>query len=174
MSYTLSIPLKMKANKDSLVEDFQFPYTEYKKFIKVSCNIEEHDYPKKIKNGIFCSYKVMRQDAAYYLRFFASNIAIKNGLKKICKVNKKSYPYYYYDWKIVYIIPKNDVSDFNEYLMYEDFDIHVNEEVEDINIHFHIKKSIMDIKEKEFNDLFGDNELLKNNCKDLLNRLSKY
>lgn len=173
MSYTLSIPLKIKASKDYLVEAFQFPYTEYTDFIKISCNIAEHDYPKKIKNGIFCSYKVMRQDAAYYLRFFASKVAIKNGLKKICKVNKKSYPYYYYDWKIVYIIPKNDVYDFNEYLMYENFDIHVNEEIEDINIHSHIKKSIMDVKEKEFNDLFGNNELLKNNCNKLQMRLSK-
>lgn len=171
MSYTLTVPLKTEVDNNYLITKLDIPYQRSQNFIHISSNYQEHGYAKKNKNAIFCSYKPLPPDVAYYLSFVFSEIAIHYGLRKICKVNKKSYPYYYYDSRIVYIISKEDKLDFNEYLMYDDFDIQVQNKIEDINIHAHINKNKIAISEEEFNKLFGDNELLIRNCKDFLRRM---
>jgi hypothetical protein len=172
MAYTLSIPLENKEKKEDLISAFEFPYGESKEFVKLSSKINEHDYPKKVKNGIFISYKTYKNDVKYYLEFYAQTITIRYGLKKICKINKKEYPYYYLDSRLVFVIPENDISDFNEFLMYENFNIVVYTEVDNINIFKHVERK-MDINDQDFKNLFGDNDLLKINCNELLKRLNK-
>ena len=76
------------------------------------------------------------------------------------------------DSRLVFVIPENDISDFNEFLMYENFNIVVYKEVDNINIFKHVERK-MDINDQDFKNLFGDNDLLKINCNELLKRLNK-
>ena len=181
MTNTLTIPLKPKTDRSVLVNTFKLPYSQYKKFVKVSDNMYEHDYPQEIKNAIFCSFKVIPEYLSYYLFFFASQIAIKSGLTKICIVNNKKYPYFYYCDLLMYVVPASDRNDFNSDLIYRnfsadlkyrDFNIQVVDDIEDINIHSHLDIKKMTITDEEFKRLFGDNELLKENCKALSDSIS--
>jgi hypothetical protein len=167
MGYSVSLPLLKKANKEAIMAAFNlFPYTDYNDYLSMSDDPDDHGYSKTIKNGIFYSYKCMPNDAHYYLWFFSSLIVSKFGLTKKCKVTDKSYPYFYYDGIIVYVIPKEDRSAFD----HSGLKFNVLQDVDDIDIHSHMSKKVKGTYEQEeFNLLFGDNDLLKEYCKNLLN-----
>lgn len=171
MGYTVSVPLLKKAKKEAIMAAFSlFPYTAYNDYLWMNDNPEDHGYSKSLKNGIFYSYKCMPNEAHYYLWFFSSIIVSKFGLRKKCKLTDKSYPYFLYDGITVYVIPEEDEVLFTgKFVMYQ-----VIKNVCDIDIHSHVSK---DLKEKytpeEFNLFFGDNDLLKEHCKNLLNVINK-
>jgi hypothetical protein len=107
----------------------------------------------------------MPNDAHYYLWFFSSLIVSKFGLTKKCKLTDKSYPYFYYDGIIVYVIPKEDRSAFDN----SDIMFNVLQDVDDINLHSHMSKEVKNnYTQEQFNLLFGDNDLLKEHCNILL------
>lgn len=172
MSYSLSIPLKAKIDPSNLLELFVTPYSRINDYIYASNIFEDHSYVKKLKNAIYCDYRSLPSEVRYYLYFLAGKLATKYGLTKTCKENNKKYPYFFYDKQIVYVIPKSDLIDFGD-LMQDNFDIHVDENVDDINIHAHVKRENISCSDKEFNELFGDNDLLKEYCKSLLVQLNK-
>lgn len=170
MGYSVALPLLKKANKDAILKAFElFPYKDYEKYIWMSDDPDEHGYSKN-KNGVFYSYKSLPSEVHYYLRFFSAMIVSKFGFKKKCKLTEKSYPYFLYDGITVYVIPEED-----EVLFSDNFiDYHVIKDVNDIDIHSHMSK---DVKEnytlEKFNLLFGDNDLLKEHCKKLLNIINE-
>lgn len=165
MGYSVALPLLKKANKEAILKTFElFPYKDYEKYIWMSDDPEDHCYSKN-KNGVFYSYKSLPSEVHYYLWFFSAVIVSKFGLKKKCKLTDKSYPYFLYDGITVYVIPEEDEVLFaDKFIMCQ-----VIKNVVDINIHSHMSK---DVKEKytpeEFNLYFGDNDLLKNHCKNLM------
>lgn len=167
MGYSVSLPLLKKANKEAIMNAFDlFPYTEQKDYIWMSDDPDDHGYSKKLKNGIFYSYKALPNEVHYYLWFFSSLIVSKFGLIKKCKLTNKSYPYFLYDGITVYVIPEEDEVLFaDKFVMYQ-----VIKNVNDINIHSHMSKDVKErYKPEEFNLFFGDNDLLKEHCKALLN-----
>lgn len=171
MSYTLTIPLALTTDKDFVFQLFKNPYEQFKKFIKVSYDIKEHDYPENVENPIYCSYKVLPAEVSYYLFFLASQVAITYGLKKTCSINNKVYPYFYSDSKLAYVISECDLADFNKLLMYPDFDIHVDTSIESININSHVDINKMNISDELFKKLFGDNVLLQSHCQAVLDKI---
>lgn len=169
MGYSVALPLLKKANKEAIMKAFElFPYKDYEKYIYMSDDPEDHCYPKN-KNGVFYSYKSLPSEVHYYLRFFSAVIVSKFGRKKKCKLTDKSYPYFLYDGITVYVISEEDEVLFDDnYVMCQ-----VIKNVDKIDIHSHMSK---DVKEKytpeEFNLFFGDNDLLKEHCKILLNAIN--
>lgn len=167
MGYTVTIPLLKKANKEAIMAAFKlFPYTSYNDYIWMSDDPEDHGYAKNLKNAIFYSYKCMPNDAHYYLWFFSSVMVSKFGLSKKCKLNDKSYPYFYYDGITVYVIPEDDRTDFDG----SDIMFNVLQHVDNIDIHSHMSQDIKaNYTKEQFDLLFGDNDLLKEHCKILSN-----
>lgn len=66
----------------------------------------------------------------------------------------------------MYVIPEEDKALFSDkFVMYQ-----VINNVDDIDIHSHMNKALKEkYTPKEFNLSFGDNDLLKEHCKTLLN-----
>lgn len=171
MGYSITIPLKKKIDREQYISLLdETPYHQLNTYLRAGEDYEDFSYVVKCKNAIYCDFKALNEAEKYYLLFFASQLAIKHGLKKTCKKNNKMYPYFYYDHEVTYVIPKEDEKDFDP-TAYEKFRIHVNDKIEDINIHAHLKNKKFDMSEKEFNEFFGDNNLLKENCKKLFELL---
>jgi hypothetical protein len=134
MPYTLTVPLKDNTDTVSLIGVFQLPYPHYKKFITVSANVNDHFYPQEIDNSLFCSYKIMPEDGVAYVKYYASQVAIKYGLEMVCPVNGKQYAYFYQDNRLVYVVPASDQIDFPVDYFYESFDIHINKNCPDLSV----------------------------------------
>lgn len=170
MGYSVALPLLKKANKDAILKAFElFPYKDYENYIWMSDDPEDHCYSKN-KNGVFYSYKCLPNEVHYYLWFFSAVIVSKFGLKKKCKLTDKSYPYFLYDGITVYVIPEEDEAlFFDKFIMYQ-----VIKNVDDIDIHSHMSKDVKaKYTQEEFNLYFGDNNLLKEHCKSLLNVINE-
>lgn len=168
MGYTISVPLLKKVNKEAIIEEFdKFPYENEREYVWMNEHADDHSYSVDIKNGIFCSYKTMPMDTQYYIWYFSALMASRFGRKKMCKQVGNKYPYFYYDSKIIYVIPARDEFLFEDFEFDDDFSYKVLQDIDDIYIYRNVdvndKVALEDAKL-----FFGDNDVLKMNCQKLL------